>query len=233
MLACAEETWSFVQIAKIVLVDLLLAGDNAIVIALAVRMLPPREQRLGRLWGTGGAVGLRVAFLAIATWLLRIPGLQILGGVLLLWIAWKLLAGGGAEGDDAEGGTERHAAASLRDAVRIIIIADASMSLDNVVAVSGAAEGHLGLAAAGIALSIPIVIWGSTLLGRLMERYPWIVWFGGGVLGHVAGVLLLEDHQTVAWIGEIEHAGLHPLPWILAVACTAFGWWSSRRSRGA
>jgi YjbE family integral membrane protein len=233
VLACPQEAWSWTQLAKIVLLDILLAGDNAIMIALAVRVLPRREQRLGRLWGTGGAVALRIVFLAVATWLLALPGLQILGGLLLLWIAWKLLAQSAAPGDPAQvaENTQARSAASLRDAVRIIIVADASMSLDNVVAVSGAAEGHLALAAAGIALSIPMVIWGSTLLGRLMDRYPWIVWLGGGVLGHVAGVLLLEDHQTVAWFGAVENPRWHPLPWGLAVAGTVFGWWSSRRRR--
>lgn len=234
MLAFAEETWSVMQLAKIALLDILLAGDNAVVIALAVRLLPRRQQMLGRLWGMAGAVGLRILFLACASWLLAIPWLQFVGGLLLLWIAWKLLAPQPAHVESADGGgggenDEVRAASSLRDAIRIIILADASMSLDNVIAVTGAAEGHLGLAAAGIALSIALVIWGSQILGKLMESQPWIVWLGGGVLGHVAGVLLLEEKQIVAWLGKVEHVHWHPFPLAIAAAFTVYGWWASRR----
>lgn len=241
MLAFADDTWSWMQLVKIALLDILLAGDNAVVIALAVRFLPPREQVLGRLWGTGGAVALRILFLTIATWLLAIPWVQFAGGVLLVWIAWKLLspqeahvesgdapAAGAADGGEA---AKVRAAASLRDAIRIIVIADASMSLDNVIAVSGASQGHLGLAIAGIAFSIPLVIWGSQILGKLMAAQPWIVWLGGGVLGHVAGVLMLEEHQIIAWLGKTEHPGWHPLAIGLGVVFTVYGWWGSRRRR--
>ncbi len=236
MLAFAD-AFSWTQILQIVLLDLLLAGDNAIVIAMAVRLLPAREKRLGRLWGTAGAVGLRIGFLAIATWLLAIPWLQFIGGVLLLWIAYKLLAPAthGVLPPTAGEGTPNHppvrAGDSLRSAIRIIIIADASMSLDNVIAVTGAAQGHLGLAIGGIALSIPMVVWGSQILGRIMENHRWVVWLGGGVLGHVAGVLMLEEPAMVPWIGKQEHAGWHPLTIGLTVAFVLFGWWGSRRTK--
>ena len=243
MLALADVTASWTQILQIVLLDMLLAGDNAVVIAMAVRLLPPREQRLGRLWGTAGAVLLRIGFLAIATWLLAIPWLQFVGGVLLLWIAYKLLApaehgvlppvAGSGEGGGAETAEQAavRAGQSLRSAIQIIIVADASMSLDNVIAVTGAADGHLGLAIAGIAFSIPLVVWGSSLLGRIMAHHRWIVWVGGGVLGHVAGVLMVEEKQIVAWLGKHEHPGWHPLAVGLGVFFMLFGWWASRRTK--
>lgn len=238
MLAWTDDAATWTKILQIVLLDILLAGDNAIVIALAVRLLPPREQRLGRLWGTAGAVGLRILFLAVATQLLAIPWLQAVGGLLLLWIAYKLLTPeghaevAGTEGDAA--GEPKHAvsaAESLRGAVRIIVLADASMSLDNVIAVTGAAQGHLGLAIAGVAASIPLVVWGSQLLSRIMESHRWVVWLGGGVLGHVSGVLLIEDKQVVELLGAHEHPNWHPLPVALAAVFTVYGWWASRRSR--
>jgi YjbE family integral membrane protein len=235
MIAFAADVGSLTQILQIVLLDLLLAGDNAVVIALAVRMLPPREQRLGRLWGTLGAVGLRVVFLAIAKWLLAIPWLQFVGGALLVWIAYKLLAptehGVVEVGDGAAEAAKVKAGESLREAIKIIILADASMSLDNVIAVTGAAEGHFGLATAGIALSIPIVVWGSQLLSRIMEHHRWIVWLGGGVLGHVSGKLMIEEPGIVAWLGKSEHPNFHALPVTLAVGFTLFGWWSSRHHK--
>ncbi len=233
MLALAD-AGSLPQILQIVLLDVLLGGDNAIVIAMAVRLLPPRERRLGRLWGTAGAVGLRILFLAIATWLLAIPWLQFVGGLLLLWIAYKLLAptapGALPHGEGADDGAPMRAGQSLRAAIRIIIIADASMSLDNVIAVTGAAQGHLGLAAAGIALSIPLVVWGSQILSRIMEHNHWVVWLGGGVLGHVSGVLLIEEPEVIARLGRCEHPGWHPLALVLGVGLTLFGWWANRRA---
>lgn len=232
MLAFAEATDWLLQLGQIVLLDLLLAGDNAIVIAMAVRVLPHKEQKLGRLWGTFGAVALRIGFLAIASWLMDVPYLRAVGGLLLLWIAYKLLAPqhhgeveGGGEGEDPV-----RAGNSLREAIKIIILADVSMSIDNVLAVTGAAEGHLGMAALGIGLSIPMVIWGSALLSRVMQHHPWIVWLGGGILGHVAGTLLLEDPKLVEWFGHTESPGWHPLAIGLAVAFTAFGAWGHARS---
>ncbi|HEX6810996.1 MAG TPA: TerC family protein [Planctomycetota bacterium] len=234
MLAFFQDTWSWTQIFKIVLLDLLLAGDNAIVIAMAVRMLPPREQRLGRFWGVFGAVALRILFLSIATWLLSIPWLQFIGGVLLLWIAWKLLAPGEhgvVPGKPGDGHPQVKAGDSLRQAVKIIIVADASMSLDNVIAVTGAAEGHLGLAVGGIALSIPLVVWGSQILSRIMAHHRWVVWLGGAVLGHVSGVLMLEEHALRQWFEKVESPGWHPISVGLGVAFFLFGWWADRHTK--
>ena len=205
----------------IVLIDLLLAGDNALVIALAVRSLPKRQQLLGRIFGTAGAVMLRVALIVLATALLRTPLLQVTGGLLLLWIAVKLVR------PPVEPEAHARDAGSLARAIWIIIVADAVMSLDNVLGVAGAARGDMKLVVFGIALSIPIVVWGSGLLGRLMARFTWIVWVGGGVLGYVAGEMILNDGALVRWIGSADllRAILPPL---VALAMVAIGWWYGR-----
>src|SRR5437773_8222715 len=204
----------------IVIIDLTLAGDNALVIALAVRTLPQRQQFWGRVWGTAGAVGLRVAFIAIATLLLRIPLLQLLGGLVLFWIAFKLVRKEtGAEGHVRQG-------SSFREAVWIIIVADAIMSLDNVLAVAAAAHGDLFLVVFGIGLSLPIVVWGSGLLAVLMNRFAWIIWIGGGILGYVGGEMILSDRSLARFVDH-GAAGLALLPLLPAVALVALGWWSS------
>jgi YjbE family integral membrane protein len=208
---------------KIVGIDILLAGDNALVIALAVRTLPRRQQLLGRLWGTAGAVGLRVLFIALITVLLTIPLLQFAGGLILVWIAVKLIRQSEGEG---EGGSRQ--GASLWDAVWIIIVADVSMSLDNVIAIAGAAHGDMVLVVFGIALSIPLVVWGSGLLARLMTRYSWIVWVGGGILGEVAGDMMVHDQVVHGWLGPVADAINYPVRIVLLVGLSAFGWWFAR-----
>ncbi|MBK8100314.1 MAG: TerC family protein [Planctomycetes bacterium] len=234
MLADAE-FWS--RWFGIVMVDLLLAGDNAIVIALAVRTLPPEDQLRGRVWGTVGAVGLRLLFIAIISWLLAIPLLQAIGGTLLIWVAWKLLAPPPTgEHDvvvDGNGGDAHpvRAGSHLWEAVRIIIIADVTMSLDNVLAIAGTAHGDMTLVVAGIALTIPLVVWGSKILSVLMERFRWLVWVGGGILGYVAGTLLIEDPQVCEWFGKPANAHLHPLPLALGGAFCLIGWWRARSGR--
>src|SRR5438034_7705937 len=212
------EFWA--RLFGIVIIDLTLAGDNALVIALAVRTLPQRQQFWGRVWGTAGAVGLRVAFIAIATLLLRIPLLQLLGGLVLFWIAFKLVRKEtGAEGHVRQG-------SSFREAVWIIIVADAIMSLDNVLAVAAAAHGDLFLVVFGIGLSLPIVVWGSGLLAVLMNRFAWIIWIGGGILGYVGGEMILSDRSLARFVDH-GAAGLALLPLLPAVALIALGWWSS------
>lgn len=207
----------------IVIIDLTLAGDNALVIALAVRTLPRRQQLRGRLWGSLGAVVLRILFIAAVTFLLMIPLLQFLGGLLLVWIALKLVR----QETDGEG-PARHGT-SVLEAIWIIIVADMVMSLDNVLAIAAAAHGDLVLVTFGISLSLPLVVWGSGILARLMTRYPWIVWLGGGILGYVAGEMLLKDALVAGWIGGVAIAALRrPLPVGLGVLMTALGWWWSR-----
>jgi len=220
MMALADpEFW--LRLAGIVLIDLTLAGDNALVIALAVRSLPRRQQLLGRLWGTAGAVGLRLAFIAVATWLLALPFVQLAGGLLLIWIAAKLVLMNGG-GDH----TVRHGT-SLREAIWIIMLADAAMSLDNVLAVAAAAQGDFVLVAVGIGLSLPLVVWGSGLLARLMNRWPAIIWLGGGVLGWVAGDMIVRE-VVQRWLGE-ANGWSHAAPAIPAVVIAALGWWAQRQ----
>jgi YjbE family integral membrane protein len=213
----------------IVLIDLALAGDNAVVIALAVRSLPKRQALLGRIWGTVGAVLLRVVFIAVVSALLQIALLQLIGGLLLIWIAIKLVRPSGAEG---EGGQVRHGA-SMWEAVWIIIVADLIMSLDNVLAVAAAAHGNMVLVVFGIGLSIPLVIAGSGVLAGLMNRFQWIIWLGGGVLGYVAGEMIGRDSLVADALGAYARLVQHSLGIVLAAAITLLGWWLSRREREA
>jgi YjbE family integral membrane protein len=218
----APEFWA--RLASIVLIDLTLAGDNALVIALAVRTLPKRQQLLGRVWGTAGAVVLRLAFIAIATWLLTIPLLQVAGGLLLVWIALRLVR------QDAGGDAHVRQGTTLREAVWIIMVADAAMSLDNVLAVAAAAHGDLLLVVFGIGLSLPLVVWGSGLLAWLMNRFTWIIWLGGGVLGYFAGEMILRDHALERWLGpwpEWLRAG----PVVLALVIAGLGWRYAQNGR--
>lgn len=212
---------------QIVILDLTLAGDNALVIALAVRNLPRRQQWQGRVWGTLGAVGLRVLFIWVITFLLRIPLLQAAGGVLLVWIALKLLTQEGGDGHHEV----RHGT-TLFEAIWIIVVADVIMSLDNVLAVAGAAHGNMVLVVFGVGLSIPIVIWGSGLLARLMGRFTWIVPLGAAVLGWVAARMIVHDSilRRVLWPDDAK-----VLDWLaqalLAVAVVVAGrWWVARRA---
>ena len=210
------------RLLSIVVIDLSLAGDNALVIALAVRRLPARQQLLGRIWGTAAAVALRILFIAVVSLLLRIPLLQLAGGLLLLWIALKLVRPGGT------GEGEVRAGASLWTAIWIILVADVTMSLDNVLAVAAAARGDLILVVFGIALSLPLVIWGSGLLLRLMARHSWIICLGGAILGYVAGEMMTDDPIVRGWLGDAVAFVDEPLSIVLAVVVAGLGWWFAR-----
>jgi YjbE family integral membrane protein len=212
--------------------NLLLSGDNALVIALAVRALPRRERVLGQVWGAAGAVLLRLLFLGVVIYLLEVPFLKLVGGVLLVWIAVKLV--------QSETGVESELkrGASMWEAIWIIIVADVTMSLDNVLAVAATARGDFTLIICGIGLSLPIVVWGAGWLARLMNRYAWIVWLGGGILGKVAGQMILEDRLASRWqlARGVEYdlpggitVNLHPLPLALGAVIMALGWWRGRR----
>jgi YjbE family integral membrane protein len=216
---------------QIVILDLTLAGDNALVIALAVRKLPARQQWQGRLWGTMGAVGLRIVFIAIISVLLRIPLLQAAGGVVLLWIAVKLLSQEGHADDEHQ----VRQGTTLLEAIWIIVVADVVMSLDNVLAISGAAHGDMTLVVFGVGLSIPIVIWGSGLLARLMARFWWIVDIGAAILGWVGGEMILGDRVVQEWIGGHPSAVVtRAVQGVLAILVIVVGRaWARRRRRGA
>jgi YjbE family integral membrane protein len=213
----------WLRCAEIGFLNLLLSGDNAVVIALAVRSLPRRQRLLGQLWGTVGAVALRLAFVGVVSLLLRVPFLRLVGGLLLIWIAYRLVQ---PAMESVEAG--RHGT-SFWQAIWIIVVADITMSLDNVLAIAAAAHGDLVLVVLGVAISLPIVVGGSGLLATLMNRYAWIIWLGGGILGYVAGDMILEDPVVVSELGALAHALEYPLPLALGGVLAVIGWWLARR----
>ena len=171
----------------IVVIDLALAGDNAIVIALAARNLPPQQRKRAILWGTAGAIVVRCAMTLAVVWLLGIPGLMAAGGVILVWIAYKLMRPQPSDGHQVK------AAASFWGAMQTIVVADAAMGLDNVLAVAGAAHGSFTLVVLGLLISIPIVVWGSQLILKWIERHPWIVHVGVAVLAYTAAHMIVGE----------------------------------------
>jgi YjbE family integral membrane protein len=184
-LLASTDFW--IGLVKIIWINIILSGDNAVVIALAARSLPPHQQRMAVLWGSGAAVVMRIALTVVAVQLLALPYLQIIGGLLLLWIGVQLL------GDEGEEEGESKEQGSLMAAVRTILIADLVMSLDNVIAVAAAAKGSTTLLIIGLAVSIPLVIFGSTLMIKLMERFPIIIVLGAALIGWVAGETIMGD----------------------------------------
>jgi len=195
---------------KIVIIDLTLAGDNALVIAMAVRTLPSRQQRFGILWGTIGAVSIRVILTFMAAQVLQLPFLQLLGGLLLLWVALKLLR------QDSGGDAKVQHATTLWEAIWIIIVADLIMSTDNILAVAGASEGNFLLLLFGLGLSIPIVVVGAAFVATLMTRFSWLVLVGAGVLGEVSGKMIVDDRFIRLNLGEVER----PLEWGIRIGLT-------------
>jgi len=180
------------SLAAIVVIDLVLAGDNAIVIALAARQLPPALQRRAIVWGTVGAVVVRASLTVGVLWLLQIPGLMLAGGALLAWIAYRLLTGNDDKGRDLA------PAMSFWSAMRTIVIADAVMGMDNVLAVAGAAHGSVLLVVIGLLISIPIVVWGSTLILKWIERLPSLLYIGGAVLAWTAASMIAGEPMVEA-----------------------------------
>lgn len=187
---------ALVSIIEIIWIDLLLSGDNAVVIALACRGLPAHQRRLGMLLGAGAAVALRIVFALVITQLLALPFLRLVGGALLFWIALRLVRGE----DETH---EVEAGHSLWTAVRTIVIADAVMSLDNVIAIAAAAHGNVWLFVFGLLLSVPLIIAGSTMIMALISRFPIFVWAGAALLGWIAGEMISGDPWLVDRLGHL------------------------------
>jgi YjbE family integral membrane protein len=216
--------WS--ALLAIVLIDLVLAGDNAIVIALAARQLPPPLQRKAIFWGSLGAIAIRALMTLGVVWLLQIPGLMLLGGLGLLWIAYRLLADTSTQGHDGPVVT------TFWGAMKVIVVADALMGIDNVLGVAGAAHGDMGLVLIGLLVSVPIVVFGSAFVLRLIERFPFIIKLGAAVLAFTAAKMIVAEplldplFDPSGWPHEIARAGTY----VLAITgVLGLGWWSTRR----
>jgi YjbE family integral membrane protein len=203
----------WLAVGQIILIDILLGGDNAIVIALACRGLPEHQRRQGIFWGTMGAIVIRVALIGVALTLLGIPFLKLLGAVLLLWIGVKLLT-------EDDGGHEVDASEKLWGAIKTIVLADLVMSVDNVIGVTAAAEAgggdhKMALVVFGLLVSIPIVVWGSTFVIRLMDRFPWVITVGGMLMGWIAGTMAVTDPGLLKYLPSMLNEGRqgvsHPL----------------------
>jgi len=197
------------------MINILLSGDNALVIALASRKLTPGQQQAVVIWGSGGAIGLRIILTFIAVFILKIPYLQMAGGVLLLWIAIKLIA-------DKERHEQVEAKKTLWSAVKTIIVADVVMSLDNVIAIIGIAKGNTMLLILGLILSIPIIIWGSRVIGLFIQKWPIVITLGSVFLGWTAGEMVMADKQLlhiIEWYSWINWV----LPSIFVVLVLIFG----------
>jgi YjbE family integral membrane protein len=223
MLAVLSDPTCGLQLVKIAVINVVLSGDNAVVIALACRNLPPRQQRNAFIVGTGGIVVLMTGLTAFAALLMSLPWIQAIGSLLLLWIGIKLLLP-----DDGDGDVKEHD--HFWGAVRTIVIADIVMSLDNVLGMAGAAKGHYGMLFIGLLITMPLIIFGSAMLMKLMERFPVLVTVGAGVLGYVAGDMAVGD---IAIKDQID--GAHGTTWTPSRRSWARCSWSSQESswRGA
>jgi len=229
----------WIGLAKIIGVNVILSGDNAVVIALAARSLPQQQQKKAVFWGAGAAVILRIILTIFAAALLTLPWLKIIGSLLLFWIGVKLLI-------PEEGEDDIRASDQLFSAIKTILVADLVMSLDNVIAVAAAAGGSYTLLVLGLAISIPLVIFGATLLIKLMERFPVIITLGAGLIGWVAGEMLVADHALTGWLSSLGADYRKEAPYVaglsLEIIAAAIGfavvvvlgkWLGSRREAGA
>jgi YjbE family integral membrane protein len=222
------QTLSWAAVFQIILIDILLGGDNAVVIALACRNLPKKQRMQGILWGTAGAIILRVVLIMFAMTMLGIPFLKLVGGLLLLWIGVKLLIPEDGAHDGIDGGT------SIVSAIKTIIVADFVMSLDNVIAIAGAAQRadpahQTGLVIFGLLVSVPIIIWGSTLVLKLIDRFPVVIMLGAALLGWIAGGMLVTDVFVVERFGEPTNLVKYTAEIIGALLVVALGKWFANR----
>jgi YjbE family integral membrane protein len=207
----------------IVVIDLVLAGDNAIVIALAARKLPTHLQTKAIIWGTVGAIVVRTIMTVGVVWLLKIPGLMLVGGLGLVWIAYKLLA------PDSGGPSHEPTATTFMGAMKTIVIADALMGVDNVLGVAGAAKGSIDLVVIGLLISVPIVVFGSTLVLKLVERFPVIMYLGAGVLAYTAAHMIVSEPLLDELFDPnlVARVATHAL---LIAGVLGAGWWATRRA---
>jgi len=213
-------------LGSIILANIVLSGDNAVVIAMAARSLPAHQQKKAIFWGSAAAIVMRIVLTLIAVEMLKWPYLKIVGALLLVYIGISLLSeDDGDEGDAKEIG-------GLAAAIRTILVADLVMSLDNVLAVAAAAKGNTPLLIIGLAVSIPLIIFGSTLLLKVMERFPIIITLGAALLGFLAGEMLLTDPAVVERFGELSHSVVNAAGAVGAVLVVAVGLWMQRRARG-
>ncbi len=213
----------FSALFAIILIDLVLAGDNALVIGLVARNLPKHMQRKVIFWGTFGAIAIRVVMALMVVWILKVPGFMLAGGIALVWIAYKLLSP-----ESGESATHASAApaTSFAAAIRTIVIADAVMGIDNVLAIGGAAHGSVLLIALGLAISVPIVVWGSQLVIKLVDRFPSVILLGGAVLAWTAYSMIVREPLVAPWFAEHAHGKL-----MVAVTVFSIGlapWFAAR-----
>jgi len=218
------DTAFWVALMQIIGVNIVLSGDNAVVIALAARSLPQKQQKAAIIWGSGGAVVMRIILTVVAVEMLKWPYLKLIGAVLLLWIAVKLLV------PEDEGEGDINTSDNLMAAIKTILIADLVMSLDNVIGVAAAAKDSLLLLILGLAISIPLVVFGSTILLKLMDRFPIIITIGAGLLGWVSGEMAATDPIIKDWV----NANMHWLHWVApaigAIFVIAMGKWFAART---
>jgi YjbE family integral membrane protein len=213
-------------LGSIILANVVLSGDNAVVIALAARSLPPHQQKQAIFWGSAAAIVMRIVLTLIAVEMLTWPYLKAIGAVLLVYIGVTLL-----QEDDGDGGEGHDNSGSMLAAIRTILIADLVMSLDNVIAVAAAAKGNTPLLVIGLAISIPLIIFGSTLLLKVMERLPIIITLGAALLGFLAGEMLFTDPAVTQRFGEMSHTVINTAGAVGAALVVILGTWLQRRAR--
>jgi YjbE family integral membrane protein len=224
MLEMLSTAQFWVDVFKIIMIDLLLSGDNAVVIALACRNLPEAQRRKGIMYGVGGAIGLRVVLTFFAVGLLALPYLKLVGALLLLWIGVKLIL----PEDEEHGEGNIKAEAHLWGAIKTIIVADFVMSLDNVLGVAAAAHGNVWLLVFGLLVSIPMIAWSSQLVLKLIDRFPFIIYAGGALLGYVAGEMLVTEASFKPLV-EAQHYLHWLVPAVCALLVLAVGKWLALR----
>lgn len=207
----------WLAVLQIIAIDIVLGGDNAVVIALACRRLPDKQRKLGIFWGVAGAIALRVILIFFALNLLTIPYLKVAGAALLVWIGIKLLQ------PESEGGHDVDASTTLLGAIKTIIVADAVMSLDNVIAIAGAAKDEISLVIFGLVISVPIIVWGSQFVMRIMDRFPVTIAIGAGLLGWIAGDMAVTDVVTKDWVNANANFLHWIAPAVMAIVVIAIG----------